>query len=626
MPPPNTALALHPDPLEPLHSFDVGDALVSQGLLAQDTLATARETAARLATPLETILIMDHGVAEHEVLSASARRAGVPLITVHPNQVYRRLLATFEVEKWLQLGCLPLISTGTATLVATWRTDRLAEEWEELAELPSPVQMALCARDALETTALELDRNRLAARAETSVDARESCRTMNPADGTKVASAGLLAGLLLFASAPVAVFTVLFAIATGVAVMNMLLKLWMIALSRHDARAPSEPEPTAELLPTVTILVPLFHETKVAAKLVARLSRLDYPRALLDICLIAEERDFPTRAALDRAELPPHMRVITVPDRPLRTKPRAMNFALNAARGSIVGIYDAEDAPDPDQIRKVVSRFAQAGPEVVCLQGRLDYYNAHTNWLSRCFTVEYASWFRIMLSGFARAGLPVPLGGTTVFMRRDTLEKLGGWDAYNVTEDADLGMRLARRGYRTELIDTVTREEANCRVIPWIKQRSRWLKGYAATYLVHMRDPVRLWRDLGPRGFLGLQVLFLGTLLGFLTAPLLLSFWLVTFGLPHPVEHMLPPSTLRGIWITFLTAELVTIGLGLLALRRTDHKGLSGWVPTLHLYFPLASIAMLKALYELAIAPFYWDKTSHGHFDEAPARKSDGPG
>jgi cellulose synthase/poly-beta-1,6-N-acetylglucosamine synthase-like glycosyltransferase len=186
-----------------------------------------------------------------------------------------------------------------------------------------------------------------------------------------------------------------------------------------------------------------------------------------------------------------------VPLGTLQTKPRALNYALSFAKGSIIGVYDAEDAPAPDQLHVVVNRFAQRGPEVVCLQGQLDFYNSHSNWLAHCFTVEYATWFRIMLPSLERLGLAIPLGGTTLFFRRDILESLGGWDAHNVTEDADLGIRLARHGYRTEIIDTVTQEEANARAWPWVKQRSHWLKGYAITYGVHMRSPLKLWRDLG---------------------------------------------------------------------------------------------------------------------------------
>ena len=250
------------------------------------------------------------------------------------------------------------------------------------------------------------------------------------------------------------------------------------------------------------------------------------------------------------------------------------------------------------------------------MQGVLDYYNPGTNWLSRCFTIEYAAWFRLILPGFEKLGLAVPLGGTTLFFRRDILEELGGWDAHNVTEDADLGIRLARHGYRTELLDTITLEEANCRVLPWIRQRSRWLKGYAMTYAVHMRDPLLLWRQLGAWRFFGFQVLFLGTLIQFLLAPILWSFWLMLFGLGHPLAEALPGSALIAIAALFLVAEVTNLAINLSALGARDHRFLRPWTISLHFYFPLAAFAAYKGCWEMILSPFYWDKTAHGVHDE----------
>jgi cellulose synthase/poly-beta-1,6-N-acetylglucosamine synthase-like glycosyltransferase len=245
----------------------------------------------------------------------------------------------------------------------------------------------------------------------------------------------------------------------------------------------------------------------------------------------------------------------------------------------------------------------------------LDFYNPQTNWLARCFTMEYAAWFRVVLPGLARLGLPVPLGGTTLFFRRAALEAVGGWDAHNVTEDADLGMRLYRRGYRTEVIRTVTREEANCHTLPWIRQRSRWIKGYMMTWRVHMRDPVRLWRDLGPRGFFGFQVLFLGSILHALLAPVLISFWLCTAGLPHAVGSALPAAAFLTLFGLFLLAEAANITIGVIALRRSGQRIHPLWLLTLHVYHPLASLAAMKALWEVLRRPFFWDKTRHGRHD-----------
>jgi cellulose synthase/poly-beta-1,6-N-acetylglucosamine synthase-like glycosyltransferase len=376
------------------------------------------------------------------------------------------------------------------------------------------------------------------------------------------------------------------------------------------------PPPDAAPDPTISILVALYRESDIAARLVRRLARLDYPEDRLDVILAVEADDATTRDALAAAALPPWMRIVVVPEGRVKTKPRALNHALDHARGTIIGVYDAEDAPEPDQLRKVVAHFRRAGPEVACLQGVLDYYNPRSNWLSRCFTIEYAGWFRLILPGIARLGLVVPLGGTTLFFRREVLEDLGGWDAHNVTEDADLGIRLARHGHRTEIVATVTGEEANCRAIPWVKQRSRWIKGYMMTWAVHMRCPGRLWRQLGPRAFLGFQVMFFGSIAQALLAPLMWSFLLVPFGLDHPLTAVLPAAAFWTIMAVFLLSEAANLAIGIVGIRRSG-QGLSAWwVPTLKLYFPLATLAAYKALAELVLRPFYWDKTAHGLFDQ----------
>lgn len=416
---------------------------------------------------------------------------------------------------------------------------------------------------------------------------------------------------------PQAVLAVLLGWTVAMLLGTMALRAAVLWLTLRAAPPKPGPAPRLARLPTVSIIVALYRESDIAARLVRRLGRLDYPRHLLDILLVVEQVDDPTRNALAEADLPPWMRVVVAPEGRIKTKPRALNHALPLCRGSIIGVYDAEDAPEPDQIRRVVDRFCQRGPRVACLQGILDFYNPATNWLSRCFTIEYAGWFRVMLPGLQRLGLPIPLGGTTLFFRRDVLDRLGGWDAANVTEDADLGVRLARHGYRTETIESTTYEEANCRALPWIKQRSRWIKGYMMTYATHMRDPALLWRQLGARQFLGFQVLFLGSITQVLMVPVMFSLWAVGLGLPHPLTTSLPAPLLLALAGLFIAGEGLGMLLGLVGLRRSGQPISRAWVPTLHFYYPLAALASYKAVWELIHRPFYWDKTSHGHFDQA---------
>ena len=366
-------------------------------------------------------------------------------------------------------------------------------------------------------------------------------------------------------------------------------------------------------LPKVSVLVPLFQEEEIATALIARLSRLRYPKALLQIVLVLEEGDTLTRDTIARTTLPPWFEVIEVPQAGrLRTKPRALNYALDFCSGTIIGVWDAEDAPEIDQIDRVVEYFAQAPDDIACVQGVLDYYNARTNWISRCFTIEYAAWWRVVLPGIARLGMVIPLGGTTLFFRRDILEQLRGWDAHNVTEDADLGVRLARHGFKTTLMPTVTYEEANFRAWPWIKQRSRWLKGFLITWCVHMRAPRRLIKEVGVIRFIGIQTLFFATFSQFIAAPLLWSFCLTFAGMVHPIETTLGTGVLMGLFSFFVFAELLNIAIALKAVSGTEHRHLLPWAVTLPIYFILGTFAAYKALYEFIVIPFYWDKTQHG--------------
>jgi cellulose synthase/poly-beta-1,6-N-acetylglucosamine synthase-like glycosyltransferase len=211
-----------------------------------------------------------------------------------------------------------------------------------------------------------------------------------------------------------------------------------------------------------------------------------------------------------------------------------------------------------------------------------------------------------------------------LFFRRKQLEELGGWDAHNVTEDADLGVRLCRAGWRTELIDTATFEEANCRVWPWVRQRSRWLKGFMVTYLVHMRSPRRLLVDLGAWRFFGFQAFFLGTLGQFLLAPVLWSFWLVLLGFSHPVATTFPAWMIYGGATLLAASEALGLFIGMAAVSRPGRRHLLLFVPTMIFYFPLGVLAAYKALGELLLKPFYWDKTQHGHAAEECT--SDNPG
>lgn len=588
--------------------------LLRDGLVSPDDIIQVLARRADGQSGLGEILRSRSLMPEEDLLRAASDEHGVPMVDLARRPPDRRLVDQFGAGTCLRESLLPWHRVGDATVVVTARPDAFERHRPTLQAVFGPVTMALAPVKDIQTALMAQSGTALAHEAETRVPGLESCRVLASPLTHHRASLLAITALLALWLAPVAVGLV----ATTLALVSLiLLNALKLAATFAALRHPPRPEPAldTDVLPVISVIVAMYDEGDIAPRLVRRLSRLDYPREKLDILLAVEATDTATRDALAAADLPVWMRVIVVPEGRVTTKPRALNVALEHCRGSIVGVYDAEDAPAPDQLRKVAARFAARGPDVACLQGKLDFYNPTTNWLSRCFTVEYAIWFRLVLPGLARLGLVIPLGGTTLFFRRAALDRLGGWDAHNVTEDADLGLRLARHGMTTEIIDTVTEEEANCRTIPWIKQRSRWIKGYIMTWAVHHRDPGLLWRQLGAWRFFGVQLLFLGTLVQVLLAPLMWSFWLVPLGFSHPVAEALPASIWGSMFGIFMLSEVLGIVLGIVALGRTEHRFSRFWVPTLHLYFPLAAIASYKAAWEAVVRPFFWDKTKHGLHD-----------
>jgi len=581
------------------------------GIAARD-LQRALEQADQSGVPLDEVLRANGYLSEVDIARARAGFSGLGFVSLLAMPPDPRLTGLLDPAECLALSVLPWRVMGGLTWVAVPDRDTFDANREMLRARFGPVAPVACDRSNLQRAVAMQGGVVLRDRAEARVDPEWSARIWPRIIDDK---------RLWFVLALVALVAVLM---PSVLVIGLLV--WMIltlaastflravALMNTALPRPVVPQ-NGQALPEISILVPMYNEPDIAQRLLRRLERLDYPRELLDLVLVLEQDDTATQDALAAAHLPPWIRVIIAPPGVLRTKPRAMNYALDFCHGSIIGIYDAEDAPESGQLREVAAHFASASPDLACLQGALDYYNPHTNWLARCFTVEYAAWFRVMMPTLQRLGLPMPLGGTTLFIRRDILEQIGAWDAHNVTEDADLGVRLARYGYRTEMLASTTEEEANCRLRPWLRQRSRWIKGHLLTWAVHMRDPVRLWRDLGPRAFIGYQVVFLGAQSQVLLAPFMWSFWLAFAGLPHPVSGLVPPLAMMVLFGLFLLAEALAICVGVLGARRTRHSRLARWAPSLHFYHPLAALAGWRAVWESFTRPFYWAKTSHGHFD-----------
>jgi len=330
--------------------------------------------------------------------------------------------------------------------------------------------------------------------------------------------------------------------------------------------------------------------------------------------LLTEEDDVETCQALQELHLPSHFSIITVPPGKPRTKPRACNFGLLQATGDYVVIYDVEDVPDPLQLKKAVLTFANHRPDLACVQAKLNYYNAAQNLLTRWFTVEYSLWFDLILPGMQHMGLPLPLGGTSNHFRTEQLRTLSAWDAFNVTEDCDLGLRMARAGLKTAMLDSTTYEEANSRLKNWLRQRSRWIKGYIQTYLVHMRLPLYYLRQKHLREFLSLQLIIGGKTVALFVNPFM---WLLLaiYILFRPVDlyHTLFPGpilymgTLCLIFGNFFYAYSHLVG----CLKRGQY-GLIKWALLTPVYWLMMSTAAFIAFFQLITKPHYWEKTQHG--------------
>lgn len=593
----------------------LGEALVAAGKLRKQDLEWALNSQKDQNILLGEILSGAGLVSKRRVAEEVASQLETLSIDLSRSPEDLNLTVGLDASECMSLGFLPWRRLPGVTPILV----RDPAQWPEIVRrLPPSFRdpiMVLVEKHDLDEAFQRAFPETLVDIAENALSDAMSCRNWSPFRTILFMLAFTSAMVGLANTSPDLMAAAILGLSVVVLALNTTLKFTCILTSLRGQR-PRTKATGQQKNQKISLLVPLLNETDIADRLLQRLQKLKYPEHLLEIVLIVEASDHETNQLLRRHVLPKAARIIRVPDGIIKTKPRAMNYALQFCHGQIIGIYDAEDEPDPDQLGKVATHFDTAPPNVACVQGALSYYNPLQNWLSRCFFFEYAAWFRIILPGLVNLGCAIPLGGTTVFFRRDILEKIGGWDAHNVTEDADLGIRLARLGYRTEIVETVTKEEANSKLWPWIKQRSRWLKGYAITWAVHSRRPFQLMRDLGFKKFLAFQILFLGTLLGFFLAPVL---WAAAIlAMVGSISASALPFGITSIYALlplFLLAELISFAAFFAATVRLSDRPALVWIATLPCYFPLCSLALLKALVELMTRPFYWDKTQHGHFN-----------
>ena len=598
----------------------LGESLVAQGLVTEQQLFDAITEQERSGGRIGQVLVHQGALEERELQVWLAGPLGLPTVDLSaydPSEVPGEVVPEPVARR---LGVVPFFADQSRLYLAT--SDLLSPEASAEVDACTDleVDLFLAPSQQIEEFLREMNRDSYTKIALSNLRERfpDSSAHLVVTGGQKAALVILaviligfliwnLTGTIIVVFALASVFYLLTALYKLVAGFSALNHQYLLDITQDDLAAIDE-----RTLPVYTILVPLFREEAVIPYLVQGIESLDYPKAKLDVKLLCEEEDNGTIDAIRALNLPPHFDTVVVPASQPQTKPKACNYGLIAARGEYVVIYDAEDRPDPQQLKKAVLMFENVDESVVCIQSKLNFFNQQTNWLTRWFSIEYALLFDLLLPGLDARKDPIPLGGTSNHIRTAALREVGAWDPYNVTEDADLGIRLHQAGYRTTMMDSTTYEEANTKIGSWVRQRSRWIKGYLQTWLVYMRNPFRTLGGIGIRGFLSFSLLIGGTFI-FLLNPF---FWALTtlFALTQAgfIEQLFPG------WVYFLAAALLFIGnfvfvfLGLVAAVRRGDDNLALYALFLPFYWGLMSVAAWKGFAQLITNPFYWEKTEHG--------------
>jgi cellulose synthase/poly-beta-1,6-N-acetylglucosamine synthase-like glycosyltransferase len=588
-----------------------------RSLLAADVIEAAEHRAAALGVSADRVLIVADEMSEETYLRAYAASLGAAF---EPLDGMAREFCPLNDQRLIEsaaAGMLPLAIDGRLYLVvaprggATRRIRQLVEEDPARARY-----FRFTSAECLIRFVLRHGGKAIAARATRTLQRSWPMLSAGPPHWrTDVAAVAISIVLTVIAviAAPAAM-----TLAIEVALAFVFLGWLGLRLAgafvkwRVSDTPPALPD---HALPVYTVIAALYREAASVDGLMTAIERLDYPAEKLDVIFVVEADDRETRAAIANRKNRFPIMTIAIPAEGPRTKPKALNAALPFARGTFTVIYDAEDRPEPGQLRHALQAFRSGGADLGCVQARLSIDNSADSWLARLFTAEYAGQFDVFLPGLAALRLPIPLGGSSNHFDTATLRRAGGWDPYNVTEDADLGMRLARFGWRSSIIDSTTYEEAPAQFGPWLRQRTRWFKGWMQTWLVHMRRPGRLMRELGPTGFLTFQLIVGGNVLAALVHPLFVGTLIYSVLNGSAMWHgddAIGPILAAVYGTTVIVGYLTSAFLGWLGLVRRGLLPIA-WVLFLTpLHWLLLSLAAWRAFYQLVFAPYAWEKTEHG--------------
>lgn len=368
--------------------------------------------------------------------------------------------------------------------------------------------------------------------------------------------------------------------------------------------------------PSYTIFCPLYKEGNVIPQFIEAIEKIDYPKDKLQVILLLEEDDNKTIDKAKSINLPSYFNIKIIPNSHPKTKPKALNYGLQYAKGEYCVVYDAEDIPDPLQLKKVVIAFEKSDASIKCVQAKLNFYNPFQNILTRVFTAEYSLWFDLVLTGLQSSHAVIPLGGTSNHFHTQELKDMHGWDSFNVTEDCDLGLRLVKHGYQTALINSTTLEEANSNIFNWFNQRGRWIKGYMQTYLVHVRNPKSFIKRAKLRQFIIFQLVIGGKVMSLFINPLMWAITIAYFAfrpfLGHFIESFFPPPILYMGVICLVFGNFLYLYYYMIGCAKREHYSLIKYAFLVPIYWLGMSLSGWNALYKIMTQPHYWAKTKHG--------------
>ena len=602
----------------------LGQLMLTRGLIDEAGLEAALELQAREHVLLGEAFVA-RGAPQEDVWKALATQWGLPRIDLSSHWVDEALANELDARQAIRHRILPLRrGAGRAVVAMADPQDARAFNYAE-AKLRMPIEPIVVAPDSLRRRQETVYRHQLVQIACALLHAKtpeQSAHiTLSRPQKKVLVVAPLIAVALIVLMRSTFFVALAGALVTAYAAV-VLFRAYVTVIGARSQQLIKVSRPEIDELtdfPVYTLLLPLYREAGVLPQLVSACRHLEYPASKLDIKLLLEEDDLETIDVVRQTALPPNFEVLIVPAEGPRTKPKACNYGLQFARGEYSVIFDAEDVPAPDQLKKALVIFRRRGRLVGCVQAQLNYYNPKQNMITKWFALEYMSWFDFFLPGLVRLGLPVPLGGSSNHFPTRLLRELGAWDPNNVTEDADVGMRLHRTGYETALVDSVTLEEANSDYINWMRQRSRWGKGYLISWLVLMRHPRTLFRDVGWRGTVAVQLTLGGTfgvsVLNLLVYLLTLLWLLAQLGF---VQYLFPTGIYYIGMIELVFGNFLFLYLGLWCAHHRRAYDLTHAAVFSPLYWLMASVAMIKAGIQAVNKPTFWEKTVHGLFETTP--------